>query len=131
MGPTIVLVKCSNGRICGGFTNISWTSPKNGTFIKDDQAFLFSVDLKECHYPHNDENSVYHAKSNGPSFGLEELDFAEEPMNGLKNGLCCANEDGEYQIPQDSQGNSALTGQGSDTFDRFTCVECEIYSVSM
>ena len=29
-GPTVTLVKSSAGRVCGGFTTLSWTTNKSG-----------------------------------------------------------------------------------------------------
>ena len=45
-GPTVTLIKTKKGRICGGFTKVSWTSPVNGDYRFDAAAFIFSVDLK-------------------------------------------------------------------------------------
>ena len=43
-GPTVCLVKSSKGRICGGFTNVSCTTPSSGEYKSDSGALLFSVD---------------------------------------------------------------------------------------
>lgn len=29
-GPTLVLIKCANGRVCGGFTSVGWRKLKDG-----------------------------------------------------------------------------------------------------
>ena len=42
--PTMVFVKTTNGYRFGGFTTILWT---NGSYGKDNKAFLFSLDRKE------------------------------------------------------------------------------------
>ena len=42
--PTMVFVKTTNGYRFGGFTTIIWT---NGSYGKDNKAFLFSLDRKE------------------------------------------------------------------------------------
>ena len=42
--PTMVFVKTTNDYRIGGFTTILWT---NGTYGKDNKAFLFSLDKKE------------------------------------------------------------------------------------
>ena len=42
--PTMVFVKTTNGYRFGGFTTVLWT---NGSYGKDNKAFLFSLDRKE------------------------------------------------------------------------------------
>jgi len=53
-------------------------------------------------------------------------------MNKDRGGLCWTNEKGIglYRIPTDTEGNSVLTGEGSDTKDdrkRFTIKELEVF----
>ena len=47
MGPTISLIKTRNNRIFGGFTKAEWTDKKGKIKLKDENAFLFSLDNKE------------------------------------------------------------------------------------
>ena len=47
MGPTISLIKSGNNRIFGGFTKAEWTNKKGKIKLKDENAFLFSLDNKE------------------------------------------------------------------------------------
>jgi hypothetical protein len=42
-GPTISLVRSSKGKICGGYTSVSWACPIYGRVHKDNSSFLFSV----------------------------------------------------------------------------------------
>lgn len=49
MGPTISLIKSGNGRIFGGFSKAEWTDKNGKIKIKDDKAFLFSLDNKESY----------------------------------------------------------------------------------
>ena len=142
-GPTLTLIKCSNGRLCGGFTTVSWTSgpkldsddpssfikfmmQKGGSFKRDEKAFLFSVDLKKCYMTTDPDKAVYHGKNEGPNFGQPELALFREPMDGEDKGVCHAGERQYFNVPKDSDGNSPLTGQGKGT-SLFTCVECEVY----
>ena len=46
-GPTISLIKSGNDRVFGGFTKAEWTDKKGKIKLKDDKAFLFSLDNKE------------------------------------------------------------------------------------
>ena len=59
--PTMVFVKTTNGYRFGGFTTILWT---NGSYGKDNKAFLFSLDRKEK-YNITDENyaNIYYSGS--------------------------------------------------------------------
>jgi hypothetical protein len=42
-GPTISLVRSSKGKICGGYTSVSWIDYRSAH--KDNSSFLFSVSL--------------------------------------------------------------------------------------
>ena len=57
--PTMVFVKTTNGYRFGGFTTILWT---NGSYGKDNKAFLFSLDRKEK-YNITDENYANYLSS--------------------------------------------------------------------
>jgi hypothetical protein len=55
-------------------------------------------------------------------------------MNGPDGGWCYVDKDGEhdtyYKIKADQNGNSPLTGEGSEDegyWKYFTCVELEVY----
>ena len=55
-------------------------------------------------------------------------------MNGSGNGRCYVDKDGEYdthyKIKADENGNSPLTGEGTEDewcYMCFTCVELEVY----
>ena len=143
-GPTLVLMKCSNGRVCGGYTSVSWSTggsrqaisessfmtiimQKGGGFRKDEKAFLFSVDLKTCYLPPNPDEAVFHGANEGPNFGQPELALFREPMDGQYKGVCHAGKKKYYDVPKDDDGNSPLTGQGKDRANLFTCAECEVY----
>ena len=57
--PTMVFVKTTNGYRFGGFTTVLWT---NGSYGKDNKAFLFSLDRKEK-YNITDENNANYLNS--------------------------------------------------------------------
>jgi len=57
--PIMVFVKTTNGYRIGGFTTIIWT---NGSYGKDNKAFLFSLDKKEK-YKNTNENYANHLSS--------------------------------------------------------------------
>ena len=43
-GPTLSVLKTTDGRIFGGFTEVSWESPKEAFYKEDQNAFLFACD---------------------------------------------------------------------------------------
>ena len=57
--PTMVFVKTTNGYRFGGFTTVLWP---NGSYGKDNKAFLFSLDRKEK-YNITDENNANYLSS--------------------------------------------------------------------
>ena len=64
---TVTFVKSKNGRKFGGFANKAFHS-SNG-WISDPNAFVFSLDLKECYYYNNVGNMIYGSSSYGPLWG--------------------------------------------------------------
>lgn len=52
-----------------------------------------------------------HHSPQGPSFGYFELSLKGEPMNRPGTGECSTL--AYYNIPEDSKGNSVLTGEGA------------------
>ena len=49
-GPTLSIIRTNNGRICGGYTSISWTSERQQ--LADDSAYVLSLD-KQNKYSFN------------------------------------------------------------------------------
>ena len=56
-GATIVLVKTTKGRLCGGYTTIPWQNPKGWAVVVDAEAFVFSIDKLDI-YPCLDAKSA-------------------------------------------------------------------------
>ena len=63
---TVTFVKSKNGRKFGGFANEAFHS--NNSWISDTNAFVFSLDLKECYY-YKGNNMIYGSNSYGPLWG--------------------------------------------------------------
>lgn len=125
--PTLVIVQCSSGSICGGFTKVAWDGD-SGNYFSDGSAFLFSIDKETTYTPKNKEYAVYNKKNNGPSFGGGALDFRNEPMNGEKKGMSLFNRDDvHYNIPK-VDGKNPLTGEEDEYF---TCKKLEVYRVNL
>ena len=73
-GPTICLFKNEKGNIFGGYTSISWTSPKNGQWKSANDSFIFTLTniygTDPTKFPNiNSSYSVYHYSNHGPRFG--------------------------------------------------------------
>ena len=56
MGPTVSLIKTKKERIFGGFTKVEWTNKK--IMLKDENAFLFSINNKEKYDILKPENAI-------------------------------------------------------------------------
>lgn len=69
-GATLTIVKTTRARIFGGFASISWG--KGGTFHEDEEAFLFSWDLREIYEQKQNKGSAifWGFDKNCPTFGL-------------------------------------------------------------
>ncbi len=66
-GYTLSLIRTTLGYRSGGFTTQSWGSSNN--YLKDNNAFLFSLDYKECYFTTDGNNAIYDYSSYGPTFG--------------------------------------------------------------
>jgi len=75
-GPTITVIKSSNGYIFGGYTPISWGS--NNNYQYDNKSFLFSfkntngsqaVKMENNGPHHANQYSIYNGSNYGPTFG--------------------------------------------------------------
>ena len=88
-GPTVVIVKVDNGRLCGGYCSIGWKS--SGGWQHDNNSFLFSLDsLKKYNGSQQGHGGqVYLYSGNGPWFGYcGSLGFNSNPMNQANKGYC-------------------------------------------
>ena len=125
-GPTILFAKISNGYRFGGVSGISWNC--YGRWIKDKDAFLFSLNNKLKFINNNTETTVYHGNDCGPDFGdkFPALLFNGEGkcLNGKKNSCC------------DSKGCFTFTNKNFIGFDVkgqyfFDVEDYEVYAIQM
>ena len=132
-GATLMLMRCKTGRVCGGYTAVSWLSPPfTGYYKYDPTAFLFSLDNRARFATKEPNQAVFHHKTCGPNFGNGSLKIAREPMNAENAGTCCTkNMINAYYVETDSEGDSILTGEGKLSYITFTCVEIEIFKVML
>ena len=114
---TVTFVKTIKGKKFGGFTQSAWN--KNGSWITDNNVFVFSLDNYECYYYNNNGNMIYGNSSTGPYFGAGP-DFC------LNNG-CFSNSSSMSQSSFDYKGKSyALNGTSS-----FQVEDYEVYELTL
>jgi hypothetical protein len=92
-GPTVVIVKVSNGRLCGGYCSIGWKS--SGGWKHDNNSFVFSLDsLKKYNESQPGHGGHLHwGSSTGPYFGCgSTLGFESYPMNQANTSYCDINQ---------------------------------------
>ena len=67
-GPTITLIRSSEGFIFGGYTPLSWDNHSDWKY--DAQSFLFSLTFGKIFRKKKKSNSIYCSKSTGPWFAF-------------------------------------------------------------
>ena len=55
-GPSLIVVKATTGRICGGYTSKHWKESR--VYIRDDDAFVFSLHNNTKYTPSNYDNAI-------------------------------------------------------------------------
>jgi len=139
-GPTVTLVKTTDGYVFGGYTAVSWGNGDGNRLTKkeDATAYLFQLSgpdgrsrqllpVKEG----EEEYAVWHKHENGPMFGGS--DRHGDPTHDLMLHANCRWNDQNYAL----LGNSYPTREGGDgdpTFlsaeQTFRCAEWELWTVS-
>ena len=61
-GPTLILVKVTNGRICGGYTSNNWDG--SDKWVSDTNAFVFSLHNNTKYTPTSTGHAIC-TRSNG------------------------------------------------------------------
>ena len=127
-GPTICLYKNEKGNIFGGFTSISWTN--NGEYHSDPKSFIFT--LTNIHkteptlFPiSNNQYSVFHYSSRGPSFGSDcEIYIYENFLNSDSySNFPCA------YMDVLNKGRSIFTGDFNNNNKYFKVKEIEVFKI--
>ena len=72
-GPTVTIIKSQFGKICGGYTSRSWTTPAACGTFEDSKAFTFSITRKMKCLVREDKRrvAVCHWTTFGPEFTNE------------------------------------------------------------
>ena len=83
-GPTLIILKTSEGAICGGYTSKNWDGSKNWT--DDIDAFVFNMTNK---YIPNDRQRAIFTWNTGFCFGNEILLVRSDTTHNQHNkGYC-------------------------------------------
>ena len=123
-GANIVLMKSKAGKIFGGYTSVGWQSI--GNYVKDEQAFIFSVDKNKRFACKKPEFAIYRRADIGPYFGANELGVAGEILNQPNKGFCKKGE--QYNLPTTPTEYNKIVGEGgTEPKGTFTCEEIEVY----
>ncbi len=78
------MIKIENGPCIGGFSNNSWSSPKDPFYVYDDLAVLFNL-TNEKVFPAKGQfqRAITCSKDKGICFGDKELEISD-PFNDPK-----------------------------------------------
>ena len=117
--PTITLIKTDNGLRFGGYTTQTWNN--NEECKQDDEAFLFSIDLrKKYEIEKGVECAIYCGGEYGPTFG-EGFDLC------LCNNFMGVN--GSYSNFPKSYGKGSSTNELTQNNKNFRINDVEVYLV--
>ena len=117
--PTITLIKTDNGIRFGGYTTQTWNN--NEECKQDDEAFLFSIDLrKKYEIEKGVECAIYCGGEYGPTFG-EGFDLC------LCNNFMGVN--GSYSNFPKSYGKGSSTNELTRNNKNFRINDVEVYLV--
>ena len=119
-GPTLTIVKSTDGYIFGGYLAISWFT--GGKRTHDPKAFIFSLTHKTKHSKQTNENSMQGCASYGPIFGSG--DDIRISNNCNSNSGSYSNGNKTYELPSGVDGGAYFAGT-----NWFVVREIEVYSV--
>ena len=80
---TLILVKTTNSRRFGGYTECQWD--QSNSYKTGPYSFIFSFDNKKIYYSKNGENSIYGSSSYGPVFGSGHDFYICDDCNSSNN----------------------------------------------
>jgi hypothetical protein len=83
-GPTLIVLKTTEGAICGGYTSKNWDG--SDKFTDDIDAFVFNMTHK--YIPNNSERTIF-TWHNGFKFGYDILTVTSDTtLNQHNQGYC-------------------------------------------
>ena len=65
---TVSILQTTKGYIFGGYTEKTWENDSCGTYIKDDNSFVFSIDYMKIYKHVKGTEAIYHNDNCGPTF---------------------------------------------------------------
>ena len=84
-GPNLTIVETKNGYRFGGYSSVNLQS-LTGTPVKDDKAFVFSLNKKRKYLPKDTSGALHMNKNYGPIFGKDNPNYAFLIYNGFLTG---------------------------------------------
>ena len=121
-GATITLVESSKGKRFGGYTRISWNNNIK-TWMKDINAFLFSLDNNKKYKVIRPEYAIFGRDDYGPHFGYEN-DFTPGHPEQSKYYIGYSHPSNPRNYKSFEAAKNELSGG-----DTFTIVSMEVYQV--
>ncbi|CDW82621.1 UNKNOWN [Stylonychia lemnae] len=126
-GPIICIIQSEFQNLFGGFTSQPLTTPDKAKWIKDPQAFVFSLTHKTKHSQYqNRDRSVYHKKDTHIQFSFD-IAISE---NSHENSDSGCNLGYTYRLPKDLKYGSEEGRQYLGGKYNFRVLEIEVYSVA-
>ena len=117
-GPTLIILKTTQGGVCGGYTSKNWDG--SNEYTDDIDAFVFNMTQR---YNCNHTQKAIYTQPYGFWFGDCILAITSyTKLNGDNEGYCYTGKDNHYNIEGDV---SPLTNQKN----YFTCAQLEVYKV--
>ena len=117
-GPTLIILKTTQGAICGGYTSKNWDG--SNKYTDDIDAFVFNMTQR---YNCNHTQMAICTQLNGFCFGNSILLLTSDTtLNEHNEGYCKTGKGRFYDIEGDV---SPLTNQKT----QFTCAQLEVYKV--
>ena len=65
---TISIIQTTKGYKFGGYAEQTWENHSDGSWIKDDKSFVFSIDYMKIYNHVNGTHAIYRSNNNGPTF---------------------------------------------------------------
>ena len=119
-GPTLTIIKTSDGKRIGGFTFRDWNKNTNN-FISDNKAFLFDLSKNQRYNCVNADKAIYSGAEYGPIFG------ANHDLVIFKN--CFVEKGGYYYKPNNNCYDYSNCNEDNKALVYFKVEEMEVYQI--
>ena len=117
-GPTLILIKSSEGFIIGGYTPINWDN--HSGWVKDDITFVFSLSQNKVYRKISKNYDSIWCTKNGPYFA--EIGFRDKGKKNMSQGYFYYSKSLYFE-----NFNEIIPNDGKDKF--FDVEEVEIYNI--